>query len=155
MEVCGQHETLVALRPGKNITRWKGGWVEPGAWMNRLAQRNTSCPCWDLNPVSPSSWRRRFSQVFLQFIMKIVASLCKHSTLSDCAILYTHYTTVSSRYPLRQYNICCDITKSHKKFISSLYMFRAHVIIVRRAKLYYKDSGIITLKQVSGLKLLK
>ena len=29
-------------------------------------------------------------------------------------------------------------------FVSSLYMFRAHVIIVRRAKLYYTVSGIIT-----------
>ena len=29
-------------------------------------------------------------------------------------------------------------------FISSLYMFRAHVVIVRRAKLYYAVSGIIT-----------
>ena len=34
-------------------------------------------------------------------------------------------------------------------------MFRAHVLIVRGAKLYYTVSGIITLKQVSGLKLLK
>ena len=34
-------------------------------------------------------------------------------------------------------------------------MFREHVLIVRRAKLYYAVSGIITLKQVSGLKLLK
>ena len=30
-----------------------------------------------------------------------------------------------------------------------------HVLIVRRSKLYYTASGIITLKQVSGLKLLK
>ena len=37
-------------------------------------------------------------------------------------------------------------------FVSSLYMFRAHVLIVRRAKLYYTVSGIITLKQVSGQK---
>ena len=28
-------------------------------------------------------------------------------------------------------------------------MFRAHVLIVRRSKLYYTASGIITLKQVS------
>ena len=35
-------------------------------------------------------------------------------------------------------------TKFHNnKFISSLYMFRAHVFIVRRAKLYYTASGII------------
>ena len=33
-------------------------------------------------------------------------------------------------------------------------MFRADVLIVRRAKLYYTVSGIIKQKQVSGLKLL-
>jgi len=43
----------------------------------------------------------------------------------------------------------------YNRFISSLYMFRAHVLIVRRAELYYTVSGIITLKQVGGLKLLK
>ena len=40
-------------------------------------------------------------------------------------------------------------------FISCLYMFRAHVLIIWRSKLHYTASGIITLKQVSGLKLLK
>ena len=34
-------------------------------------------------------------------------------------------------------------------------MFRAHVLIIRRSKLHYTASGINTLKQVSGLKLLK
>jgi len=29
------------------------------------------------------------------------------------------------------------------------------VLIIRRSKLYYTASGIVTLKQVSGLKLLK
>ena len=43
----------------------------------------------------------------------------------------------------------------YNKFIPSLYMFRAQVLIVRRSKLYYIASGIITLRQVSGLKLLK
>jgi len=32
----------------------------------------------------------------------------------------------------------------YNKFISSLYMFRAHVLIVRKSKLYYTASGIIT-----------
>jgi len=31
--------------------------------------------------------------------------------------------------------------------------FEHHVLIVRRSKLYYTASGIITLKQVSGLKI--
>ena len=33
----------------------------------------------------------------------------------------------------------------YSKFISSLYMFRGHVLIIRRSKLYYTASGIITL----------
>ena len=32
----------------------------------------------------------------------------------------------------------------YNKFISCLYVFRAHVLIVRRSKLYYTASGIIT-----------
>ena len=43
----------------------------------------------------------------------------------------------------------------YSKFISCLYTFRARVLIIKRSKLYYTASGIITLKQVSGLKLLK
>jgi len=37
-----------------------------------------------------------------------------------------------------------DALNFYKKFISSLCMFRAHVLIIRRAKLYYTVSGIIT-----------
>ena len=33
----------------------------------------------------------------------------------------------------------------YNKFISCLYMFRAHVLIIRRSKLHYTASGIITL----------
>jgi len=32
----------------------------------------------------------------------------------------------------------------YDKFISCPYMFRAHVLIIRRSKLYYTVSGIIT-----------
>ena len=32
----------------------------------------------------------------------------------------------------------------YNKFISCLYIFRAHVLIIRRSKLYYTASGIIT-----------
>jgi len=32
----------------------------------------------------------------------------------------------------------------YNKFISCLYMFRAHVLIIKRSKLYYTASGIIT-----------
>jgi len=35
-----------------------------------------------------------------------------------------------------------------------LHVSSTFVLIIRRSKLYYTASGIITLKQVSGLKLL-
>ena len=83
--------------------------------------------------------------------------------------------SVSFRRPLTKYGLLSRVHYEHNqhiffilvinqldaqnlfynKFISFLYMFRAHVLIVRRSKLYYTASGIITLKQVSGLKLLK
>jgi len=43
----------------------------------------------------------------------------------------------------------------YNKFIIFLYMFRALCAHHQEVKLYYIASGIITLKQVSGLKLLK
>ena len=32
----------------------------------------------------------------------------------------------------------------YNKFISCLYMFRAHLLIIRRSKLHYTASGIVT-----------
>ena len=43
----------------------------------------------------------------------------------------------------------------YNKFIMSLHVSSTIVLIIRRSKLYYKASGIVTLKQMSGLKLLK
>ena len=40
---------------------------------------------------------------------------------------------------LNAQNVCFTIS-----FISCLYMFRAHVLIIRRSKLHYTASGIIT-----------
>jgi len=37
-----------------------------------------------------------------------------------------------------------DTQNFYSKFISCLYMFRAHVLIIRTSKLYYTASGIIT-----------
>ena len=47
------------------------------------------------------------------------------------------------------HKICFTISLFHASTC-----FEHHVLIVRRSKLYYTASGI-TLKQVSGLKLLK
>ena len=44
----------------------------------------------------------------------------------------------------------------HNKFyFMPLHVSSTVVLIIRRSKLHYTASGIITLKQVSGLKLLK
>jgi len=48
--------------------------------------------------------------------------------------------------PLTQYFNQLDAKKFlfPKKFISCLYMFQAHVLIIRRSKLHYTASYIIT-----------
>jgi len=47
-------------------------------------------------------------------------------------------------------NFCFTISLFHASTC-----FKHHVLIIRRSQLHYTASGIITLKQVSGLKLLK
>jgi len=47
-------------------------------------------------------------------------------------------------------NVCFTVSLFHASTC-----FEHHVFIIRRSKLYYTASGFITLKQVSGLKLLK
>jgi len=47
------------------------------------------------------------------------------------------------------HKICITISLFHASTC-----FEHHVLIIRRSKLYYTASGIVTLKQVSGLKLL-
>ena len=50
------------------------------------------------------------------------------------------YKTYLSQYLTNlKHKICFTIS-----FISCLYMFRAHVLIIRRSKLHYTASGIIT-----------
>ena len=62
----------------------------------------------------------------------------------------TNISCLSQYFTNLMHKICFTIS-----IISCLYMFRAHVLIIRRSKLHYTASGIITLKQVSGLKLLQ
>ena len=65
-------------------------------------------------------------------------------------VLLQNKSNLSQYLTNLMHKICFTIS-----FISRLYMFRAHVLIIRRSKLHYTASGIVTLKQVSGLKLLK
>ena len=75
-----------------------------------------------------------------------------------CTTLYVHLTFC---WPCMSVYLSQFLTKLmykilfYSKFISCFYMFRAHVFNVRSSKLHYTASGIVTLKQVSGLKLLK
>jgi len=55
-------------------------------------------------------------------------------------IIFETYIINLSQYLTKlMHKICFTIS-----FISCLYMFRAHVFIIRRSKLYYTASGIIT-----------
>ena len=71
-------------------------------------------------------------------------TLCLHGKHRNSFVYLSQYLTNL------MHKICFTIS-----FISCLYMFRAHVLIIRRSELHYTTSGISILKQVSGLKLLK
>ena len=63
--------------------------------------------------------------------------------LISCSLWYlTRYLT--SVYNLSQYLTNLMHKIFFTSFISCLYMFRAHVLIIRRPKLHYKAFGIIT-----------
>ena len=86
------------------------------------------------------------------FMPLYVSSTCAHHQEVKSALhsLWYHQTYLSHYLTNLMHKICFTIS-----FISCLYMFRAHVLIIRRSKLHYTASGIITLKQVSALKVLK
>jgi len=55
-----------------------------------------------------------------------------------CRVAWKQLTDLSQYLTNLMHTICFTIS-----FISCLYMFRAHVLIIRRLKLYYTASGII------------
>ena len=68
------------------------------------------------------------------FMSLHVSSTCAHHGEVKIALhsLWYHHTY---RWPSRLF---------YNKFISCLYMFRAHVLIIRRSKLHFTASGIVT-----------
>ena len=72
-----------------------------------------------------------------------------------------YYTASGIITPIGGRPVHGTATNLMHKLCSTISLFHAstcfehHVLIVRWSKLYYTASGIITLKQVSGLKLLK
>jgi len=57
-----------------------------------------------------------------------------------CTVHFEIYVVHLSQYLTDWMHKICFIIS----FISCLYMFRAHVLIIRRSKLHYTASGIIT-----------
>jgi len=90
------------------------------------------------------NWCRYFCKIFL--LIQIVSELI-HVWSFD--VLLTVYLTIFILVinQLHAQNFCFTISLFHASTC-----FEHHVFIIRRSKLYYTASGIITLKQVSGLK---
>jgi hypothetical protein len=98
-----------------------------------------------------------------QYIINLMHKICFTISFISCLCMFRahlliirrsklHYTASGIITPiggrlvdLSQYltNLMHHIL-FHSKFISCLYMFRAHVLIMRRSKLHYTASGIIT-----------
>ena len=70
--------------------------------------------------------------IYIRTVMK--------TTILQLVAIYNIQLHLSQYLPNLMHNICFTIS-----FISRLYIFRAHVLIIRRPKLYYTASDIITL----------
>jgi len=70
------------------------------------------------------------------FILEEIVMVCRAIYQIFSNFLFHYLTNL-------MHKICFTIS-----FISCLYMFRAHVLIIRRSKLYYTASGII--KPIGG-----
>jgi len=95
------------------------------------------------------SWARKNTVVKLVFserraVASISERLLVSQTVLSSALSINTVRTILNLLYLSQYltnlmhKICFTI-----RFISCLYMFRAHVLIIRRSKLHYTASGII------------
>ena len=98
---------------------------------------------------------QHFALQYVYFMSLHDSSTCAHRQEVKYALqsLWYHHTETSKWSKITKIQFY-KYEQIVVKFMC-LYMIRAHVLIVRRSNLHYKASGIITLKQVSGLKLLK
>jgi len=80
-----------------------------------------------------------FSSYFIEILIftKEFRKILKYQVLTFCWPFISVYL---SQYLTNLMQIICFTMC----FISCLYMFRAHVLIIRRSKLHYTASGIIT-----------
>ena len=111
-----------------------------------------------VQPDSPQMtiWRMRVSR----WVSKATNTYSQYVILTVFALQYWLKERASK---LRYTYIACTYLNINQldalNIIMSLFhastCFEHHVLILRRSKLYYTTSGIITLKQVIGLKLLK
>ena len=98
-------------------------------------------------------WIGRF-RAMNRVLVRQATCTCLESNLQTRTHKFWYFADRASQY------IYLNINKLDElNFVMSLFhaftCFEHHMLIVRRSKLYYTASGIITLKQVSGLKLLK
>ena len=106
--------------------------------------------CFNKN-VSLNNQRKVTSLCFklhiLFFIMIILMNYLLHwwkGTGQTRTHQFWYFADCASQYIYLNIDQLDVLNKFYNEFISCLYMFRAHVLIVRRSKLYYTVSGIIT-----------
>jgi len=98
---------------------------------------------WWQPPVWGRRWNEHYTGVvnmssFLSHTIDVVSTLNCYDTV-DIFIFWRFADRASQYLTNLMYKICFTVS-----FISCLYMFRAHVLIIRRSKLHYTASGIIT-----------
>ena len=105
-----------------------------------------------LQPFWPQKERRDFgiveSRTSWGETKRIQIKLCTTFFLKFCWPCICLFISVINQLDVQ--NFCFTISSFHASTC-----FEHYVLIIRRSKLHYTAAGIITLKQVSGLKVLK
>ena len=105
--------------------------------------------CWNFKAKLLGSYKRYVQNFAIYFTW--VKLFVFHHTQQHIIRLYTNFSIFFKFcWPCYSVYLYQYLTSSMHKlcftisFISCLYMFRAHVLIIRRSKLHYTASGIIT-----------
>ena len=144
-----------------NLPKMQCARAIPVTWLG-----SGSCQAWP-SRMNTNEWRTDIYIIYIYIYIQRRTRFChtRHTTEDTdvdtghtCTTLYVHLTfcwPYMSVYLSQFLTNLMNKMLFYNKFISCFYMFRAHVFIVMSSKLHYTASGIITLKQVIGLKLLK
>jgi len=133
---------------------WRTYWRFLGNAAHRVVRSDVDLPCcvWYIRFTIADFFQTysyegvQISETFISVIDQLDAqSFCFTISVFHASTCFEHMcSSPRGKNCITQPLISSHLFLFYNKFISCLYMFRAHVLITKRSKLHYKASGIIT-----------